>query len=68
MNTVILVVIMVFNGNPYVEVPKYAAPYPDMADCQKKADTFPKRGFTFNKAVCVPQVSPLAVPSEFSHD
>lgn len=57
METWFLVVVLVFNGNPYREVPAYVVAMPNAQECQKLAATYPKGGTVFEKASCAPSMS-----------
>lgn len=50
----ILVVFLVVNGRTYSQEPMYAVGYDNEAQCQAKADTYPKSGIEYKIAKCVP--------------
>lgn len=57
---IILIVIAVFNGRPYVETPMYAVEYKTETACVDAANTFASQGAGFyKKAMCVPKVQSI---------
>ena len=53
---ILMIVIFVTNGRFYHETPVYATEYPTEAACLAKAGTYPTKGISYYKAVCVPKV------------